>query len=545
MASPLLEFYYDVCLIPQLIFPILLILKTKISCPFAFIAFTRVQALADRTNATLIQRPVLLGAIYRATAAPQGAGGSASDVFNPTKKAVGRQSMVRTFKRYGIKDNPPPQHPRKTVNALRLLYCVPDGEERRVLSAKLYSAYWIEGRDVSDDNVLLQIAKESGIASSEKLGEWCFSDAKAKKELEQSTADAIARGAFGVPGFWIPAAQWSDVEGKSRKGRFFWGQDRMHFVEATLLSLAKGGSGWASVPGLRSLMPRCIPTNTPPSRTKVEFWFDFSSPWAFLGYTQLARLQRTFPSVEIQLKPFLLGILFREIGAPNMPMLTVSKPKAQWSRQDHADWTAYWNAVNSQEGGKDKHIDFHWATQFPIRTPTALRVCIVEPKTIPFLCKFCRAQPKIKQPDFIFIFIFFFTKRNTTNITPLSLPTPPVSASWEQNTNISSPDILSAFLTTSGFNGPDLLTKANAPAAREKLHHLTAQARDLGLCGVPTYRVLRDNDDNVPVGGLVWGQDEIAVLEDLIAGWDVASDAVAEVGRVDYAAEEGRRGARL
>ena len=81
MAGPTLEFNYD------------------ISCSFAYIASTRVKALAKRTNTRLIYRPVLLGAIYRATAAPQGAAGSASDVFNPTKKVVTAQSMQRTLKR--------------------------------------------------------------------------------------------------------------------------------------------------------------------------------------------------------------------------------------------------------------------------------------------------------------------------------------------------------------------------------------------------------------------------------------------------------------
>lgn len=81
MAAATLEFNYD------------------ISCPFAYIASTRVKALAERTNAELSYRPVLLGAIYRATAAPQGAAGSASDVFNSTKKAVTAQSMQRTINR--------------------------------------------------------------------------------------------------------------------------------------------------------------------------------------------------------------------------------------------------------------------------------------------------------------------------------------------------------------------------------------------------------------------------------------------------------------
>lgn len=273
---------------------------------------------------------------------------------------------------------------------MRLLYCVPDGEERRILTERLFAAYWTNREDVTDSKVLLKIAKETGISSASGLNEESFSSAEARKELETATAEAIERGAFGVPGFWLPEARWTDVGGVTHTGRFFWGQDRMHFVEATLLSLRNNGQ-WKDVSGLATLMPRCIPYNQaqPSRKVKLEFWYDFSSPWAFLGYTQLPRLQRVFGhNLEIVMKPFLLGILFREIGAPNMPMLAVSPVKAAWSRQDHGDWTAYWNAVNSSQGSNDKDIAFHWADVFPIRTPTVLRVAIVEPATVPLLCEY-------------------------------------------------------------------------------------------------------------------------------------------------------------
>ncbi|KAJ4345089.1 hypothetical protein N0V95_005936 [Ascochyta clinopodiicola] len=450
MAELTLEFNYD------------------ISCPFAYIASTRVKALAERTSAKLIYRPVLLGAIYRATAAPQGAAGSASDVFNPTKKAVTAQDMRRTLKRY-------------------------DGEDRRILTEKLFSAYWVENRDVTDNNVLLQIVKESGIASAKSLDASSFTDAGARHELESATADAIERGAFGVPAFYIPHARWIDVNGEAKTGRFFWGQDRMHFVEATLLSL-QNNSQWSGVSALATLMPRCVPYSEKKlsRRVKLEFWYDFSSPWAFLGYTQLARLQRTFGSnLEIIMKPFLLGILFREIGAPNMPMLAVSPTKATWSRQDHADWTAYWNAVNTSEGGAEEHIDFRWADIFPIRTPTVLRVAIVEPKAVPLL----------------------------------------YSACWEQNIDVSNDKVLASVLDGAGYDGASLLAKANDPTIKAKLRENTAAAKAAGICGVPTYRILQQTgtDGWEPHGGLVWGQDETNVVEDLIAGWDVEkSSEVAE-----------------
>jgi 2-hydroxychromene-2-carboxylate isomerase len=293
MASPVLEFHYD------------------ISCPFAYIASLRVEALTHRTGATLLWRPVLLGAIYRATAAPQGAAGSASDVFNSAKKAVTAQSMKRTLQRYGIAYNPPPKHPRKTVNALRLLYAV-DGNERVALTKKLYQAYWVEGRDVSDDDVLLEIVRDSGISSAGQISKETFDDAKARKDLEATTMSAIERGAPGVPGFWVPNEKWVDFNGEERFGRLYWGQDRMHFVEASLLALKHGGQ-WSDINSLKSLMPRCIHSNQLQGKAKIEFWYDFSSPWAFLGWTQLERLRRDFgPNLEIVMKPFLLGILFRE-----------------------------------------------------------------------------------------------------------------------------------------------------------------------------------------------------------------------------------------
>lgn len=469
----------------------------KISCPFAYIASTRVEALASRTGATLTWRPVLLGAIYRATEAPQGAKGSASDVFNPTKRAIGAQSIRRTIRRYQIAYNPPPQHPRKTVNALRLLHAV-QGNDRIVLTKLLFKAYWADGRDVSDDEELLAIVKESGIARADGISRKTWADQKPRQELEAATSDACDRGAFGVPGFWVPEARWTDGSGNTRKGRYLWGQDRMHFVEATLLSVRNDGD-WQSVANLKTLMPRCIAKNRVAGKVKLEFWYDFSSPWAFLGWTQIQRLQRMFgPELEIVTKPFLLGILFREIGAPNLPSSAISPAKGKWSRQDHVDWTNYWNAVNQQEGSPDKNVDFYWADVFPIRTPTALRVAMVEPSTVPALYRGC----------------------------------------WEGNLDMAKDDVLVKVLNQSGYNGAELLQKANAPEVKSKLRQTTAEAKALGLCGVPSYRVLRQNSEGkwVLQGGIVWGQDELNVVEDLIAGWDAENSvAIAEPRKASFA----------
>src|ERR1700744_653381 len=108
---------------------------------------SRVEALARRTDVELIWSPVLLGAIYRETAAPQGAAGSASDVFNPTKKAISSRAFNRTLKRYNIPLKQPATHPRRTPDALRLIYSVPNSE-RPALTHALFKAYWQDDKDV-------------------------------------------------------------------------------------------------------------------------------------------------------------------------------------------------------------------------------------------------------------------------------------------------------------------------------------------------------------------------------------------------------------
>ena len=73
--------------------------------------------------------------------------------------------MKRTLKRYKISYNPPAAHPRKSVDALRLLYCVDDGEERRKLSEAFFRAYWVDNIDVTSRGELLRIARGETVAS--------------------------------------------------------------------------------------------------------------------------------------------------------------------------------------------------------------------------------------------------------------------------------------------------------------------------------------------------------------------------------------------
>lgn len=287
---------------------------------------------------------------------------------------------------------------------------------RAVISAALYRVYWVENRGkevLGSKERLLQVARETLLPLFQSAGRQegeldqiltsaMFDDPANKTALKDNTAKAVSRGAPGVPGFWVPDIEWTagpagdkDV----RKGRFFWGQDRMHFLHAMLLETAAKRDGTTArnsqdVPNLQSLLPRCRPLGAlQQDKVRLEFWFDFSSPWAYLGYSGLARLHRQFgglEKLEIVLRPLLLGIVFREIGSPMLPSTAASKQKREWSNLDMQDWQDFWRAVDERDGLKGSEVmpeRIRWPDVFPIRSPNLLRCALVDEAVVPVLCK--------------------------------------------------------------------------------------------------------------------------------------------------------------
>lgn len=64
-------------------------------CPYAYIASRKVAKLSADTGLKVQYKPVLLGGLYKATAAPQGKDGSATDVMAPPKRALAAMDLTR------------------------------------------------------------------------------------------------------------------------------------------------------------------------------------------------------------------------------------------------------------------------------------------------------------------------------------------------------------------------------------------------------------------------------------------------------------------
>ena len=94
---------------------------------------------------------------------------------------------------------------------------------------------------------------------------------------------------------------------------------------------------------------------------RIEFFYDFSCPFAYLASTQIERLARE-NEAELLYKPMLLGGVFQAIGAPVVP--SMPPPKARHNALDMQRWAAKWG------------VPFRMPESHPVRTVFALRTAL-------------------------------------------------------------------------------------------------------------------------------------------------------------------------
>ncbi|KAL1918635.1 uncharacterized protein VTP21DRAFT_2657 [Calcarisporiella thermophila] len=455
MSEPILEFYFD------------------IQCPYAYIASTRIESLVQRSGSKLVLKPVLLGGIYSDTRAPHGKG-SATDAMAPAKKILHSEDLFRHIAKYKIPFMWNDQHPVRSVDAMRLFHAIPDQYRIRLMH-RLFRLYWVENGDISNADTLIKIADELAIPGVDKN---TFSRPEVKESLQRVTTEAVSRGAIGVPTFFIPGA------GEDGEGELFWGQDRMHFVEATLRSIAKGGNGscgaWKEVDDLVSLIPRSVPSWQVKQKTHLTFYFDFSSPWSYLGLMSLRHhlLKLAGPLVEVEYVPVLVGGLFRDIGTPIVPMEVASEAQRALGSRDMYRWVDWWRAIGHQTREPElANLELNYPSDFPLRTPLPLRVFLLQPETLEAIFK----------------------------------------AGWVHDRNIGNPAVLTQVLNENGFPGEALVqaVEENKNDVKEQLKRCNERALKTGLCGVPSYQVNH--------GPVVWGHDRYNIVMDMLAGWTAES----------------------
>jgi 2-hydroxychromene-2-carboxylate isomerase len=195
MAEPI-DFYFD------------------FSSPYGYLASTEIDALAARHGRSVTWRPFVLGAAFKLT-------GQRALTEQPMRGDYARRDFARSARLLGVPLKLPEPFPFFALAASRACYWVEVPSQAKALAKALYHTAFGEGRDITPVPVVAEIARGLGIEGLEQGLE----QPATKAALRDATDQALARGVFGSPFFFVD-------------GEPFWGHDRLGQLDRWL---ATGG----------------------------------------------------------------------------------------------------------------------------------------------------------------------------------------------------------------------------------------------------------------------------------------------------------------
>lgn len=200
--TPKLEFFFD-C-----------------SSPWTYLAFNNLPPIAARFETPILWRPFLVGG-----------------VFNEVNKAVyaARENPTKTPRSdYYAKDladwalysgltiHFPPScgHPVNAVKVMRACIAVEPQGKLLPFAKAAFEALWRDERDLGKEEVVADICRTAGVDPHWLLAE--IATPAIKDQLRANTDEAIARGAFGAPTFFLDG------------GDMYFGNDRVPLLAFAL-----------------------------------------------------------------------------------------------------------------------------------------------------------------------------------------------------------------------------------------------------------------------------------------------------------------------
>ena len=182
--------------------------------PAAFLAWTQLPALCERTGARLRYRPMLLGGVFQAT-------GNASPATVPAKGRYMMMDLLRHARRYSVPFAFNPHFPINTLVLMRgaVGYQLHSEHELLRYLDAMFTAIWVDQRNLADEQVLTEVLVAAGLDAEQFRA--LVTEDSVKNVLKANTEEAVQRGVFGAPTFFV------DDE-------MFFGQDRLGFVEDAL-----------------------------------------------------------------------------------------------------------------------------------------------------------------------------------------------------------------------------------------------------------------------------------------------------------------------
>lgn len=183
-----------------------------IAAPNGYLAWYPLKEITVRTGARLVVKPVFLGGMHKLTGnAPP----MVRDAEVKGKVPYAVLEFERFLKRHGL--NRFSMHPALPFNSIllqRILVAADDEAQRQALVDVLQPAVWEDNIDCSDAEAVGRVLNEAGFDAAELIRR--TQEDAVKQKLAANTADAVERGAFGIPTFFVGEEMWF---GKERLGQ--------------------------------------------------------------------------------------------------------------------------------------------------------------------------------------------------------------------------------------------------------------------------------------------------------------------------------------
>jgi 2-hydroxychromene-2-carboxylate isomerase len=192
--------------------------------PNAYLADKIIPEIEKRTGASFEYVPVLLGGIYKLTG-----NSSPADYLKgiKNKKEFNGLEMARFIRRHSITTFR--QNPFFPVNTLQLMRGAVAAQDMDIFWPYFQAVYhhmWEEPKKMDDPQVMVEALKASDIDVDRILAK--SQEPAIKGRLVALTEDAVNRGAFGSPTFFV-------------NDEIFFGKDQLRDVEDEIVKQRAGG----------------------------------------------------------------------------------------------------------------------------------------------------------------------------------------------------------------------------------------------------------------------------------------------------------------
>ena len=173
--------------------------------PYAWLAANRLDSIRASTGMAIIAHPILFAGLLKAH-------GNLGPAEIPAKREYIFRDVMRRAAYLKLNAECPPNHPFNPLLALRVCTAVSNNEQRLRLAGMLMNAAWRDGLDITLPDNVHSVLTQCGLDADQLLA--MTQDKGVKQRLISATQDAVERGIFGVPTFYLD-------------GQIFWGEDRI------------------------------------------------------------------------------------------------------------------------------------------------------------------------------------------------------------------------------------------------------------------------------------------------------------------------------